>query len=155
MPTLHVEPINFDWNRVLTATGDPYKFPMPAKVLGKLQDSPAVYRWDAGLGADGKPVIYIGETGSLRRRVNNYLRMHGPKQKTNVRLFELFSELVSQENGIVRLDILRFDDFIISNKTIKQSDLSYKWVRVLLECLLVAHFLGAGYRVLNLSVNAS
>lgn len=152
MSFLHVSAIEFDWVPVVTVSGDRYTFPMPAKVLGKVQDSAAVYCWDAGEDPDGRCVIYIGETSNLRRRVNNYLKMHGPEQKTNVRLFDLFSQINAQ-NRVVTLSTLRFDDFRVGENTVTQSHLKQKWVRDLLEGLLVGQFIDAYHRVLNLSVD--
>ena len=113
---------------------------------------PAVYRWSVSTEVDGQSMIYVGETGSLRRRVNNYLKMHGPGQKTNVRLFEMFSKFVAK-NKEVTLDVLSFQKFTVSVSTITEERLEQKWVRLLLEGLMVAHSISPECKVLNLSVD--
>ncbi|MCE9653557.1 MAG: hypothetical protein K8Q89_10995 [Nitrosarchaeum sp.] len=145
--------IDFEWNSVLENKSDQYVFPnIVTDYMRQKYRMPAIYRWIVD--SDGMiESIYIGETVELcPRRVYGYLNP-GPSQMTNIRINNLFDELIKR-GKIIRLEYLVFSDFLFDGKKITDQDLIKKNIRVLLENIMITHHENAGVVILNQAINS-
>lgn len=143
--------LRYSWVPVLVEKDLEYYFPMDiSTTMKKEYKTPAIYRWNIFKSNpdDGKR-LYIGEAATLcPQRLQGYLKP-GPTQWTNKRLNDLFQALLKEELKI-KLEILKLEYSTIGKTPITQSDLVNKHIRKYIESLLVAHYSGKGYELLNL-----
>jgi hypothetical protein len=145
--------MNFKWAPVLENESDQYFFPntITAYMRQKYR-IPAIYRWIVE--SNGRiESVYIGETEELcPRRVYGYLNP-GSSQMTNIRINNLFDELI-KKGKIIRLEYLVFSDFFFDGKKITDQDLVKKNIRVLLENIMIIHHENDGIVILNQAINS-
>lgn len=111
---------------------------------------PAIYRWVVLENQDPRiKFAYIGEADSLcPRRINGYLNP-GPSQKTNKRIKGNFNELIAN-NYQIRCELLIIDKLIINNKRLEKECLSDKYIRKLIENLMIFISHQGGIKLYNL-----
>jgi len=145
--------IDFKWEPVFIRESEHYYFPNEiSDFMRRKYKAPAIYRWVVE--KDGKIVsMYVGEADELcPRRIYGYLNP-GPSQMTNIRINDLFHQLISQGNKIW-LEHLVLSSFIFDGKTITPSDLGKKTVRMFLENLILIHYESSGITILNQAVKS-
>jgi hypothetical protein len=143
--------LDFNWEKVLSSQNEPYTFPNDlSDYMKKRYNLPAIYRWLVYHG-DKLESVYIGEAEILcPRRIYHYLHP-GPSQMTNIRINELFTQLVNEGRKIT-LEILVFKEFVLDGKAVSISDLYKKTVRVFLEHLMMVHHENSGVMSLNKAI---
>lgn len=145
--------IGFEWQPVLENESSQYVFPntITAYMRQKYR-APAIYRWI--IESDGRiESVYIGETEELcPRRVYGYLNP-GPSQMTNIRINNLFDDLI-KKGKTIRLEYLVFSDFSFDGKKITAQDLVKKNIRVLLENIMITQHDNDGITMLNQAINS-
>lgn len=145
--------IDFEWKPILENESSQYVFPntITAYMRQKYR-APAIYMWI--IESDGRiESVYIGETEELcPRRIYGYLNP-GPSQITNIRINNLFNDLI-KKGKVIRLEHLVFSDFSFDGKKILARDLAKKNIRVLLENIMITHHENDGITMLNQAINS-
>lgn len=145
--------IGFEWQPVLENESSQYVFPNTITThMRQKYRIPAIYRWVV---ENNKTIesVYIGETEELcPRRVYGYLNP-GPSQMTNIRINNLFDDLI-KKGKTIRLEHLVFSDFSFDGKKITTQDLIKKNIRVLLENIMITHHENDGITMLNQAINS-
>lgn len=153
METIKIE-LNFEWDLVYKSPNEFYSF--PDKISPYLVENykrPFIYRWNIFREEphDLKK-IYIGEAINLIRRIKNYIKP-GPRQQTSKRINKLLNEFLNQ-NLKIRLEVLKINYFNFNNLIIiKNNDPEYlkeKYVRRLIEEIMINYYKQKGYKLLNL-----
>lgn len=124
----------FEWEPVLSGERANYLFPEAiTKFFRSRYSGPAVYRW-AIFESKQLQKVYYGEAEVLARRIDNY--RHGNKsQQTAARMKEF---LLSLEGHFeIRLDIFRFESFLLNGIEISEQSLCKKDVRCFFENFLI------------------
>lgn len=145
--------IDSEWKPILENKSVQYLFPNTITSYMRQQyKMPAIYRWVVDTDKTIESV-YIGETEELcPRRVYGYLNP-GPSQMTNIRINNLFNDLI-KKGKVIRLEHLVFSDFSFDGKKITAQDLAKKNIRVLLENIMLAHHENDGTTILNQAINS-
>ena len=145
--------MDFEWSPILEEELRQYLFPHKVTSYMRLKyQIPAIYRWVV---ENDKAVesAYIGETEQLcPRRVYGYLNP-GPSQMTNLRINNLFNELLTKGRSI-KLEHLLINDFCLNEKKITSNDLTSKNIRVLLESIMLAEYEKDGISLLNQAIKS-
>lgn len=138
--------LDCEWLPVLGDSGSRYSFPNPVpQWLSAYRPTFGVYRWIAETGA--KKIAYVGEAENYARRLYQYLKP-GPSQRTNLRLHETFTELVSR--GVaVTFDIMVLKSGSFAGTTLTTTDSGEADVRRLLEAVQIRWHRQNCYDVLN------
>ena len=141
--------IESEWTPVLQDDRGPYRFPspLPQRKAGPYA-GPAVYRWLPFLVTPGDiRQVYVGETDSLARRVNHYLKP-GSRQQTNLRMRSRMDALLL-EGKHVQLDVLRIECLQINGAVGPADALGDRELRRLVENWMVLVHRRNGFDVLN------
>jgi len=125
-----------------------YLFPQEiSKFMRDTYKHPAIYKW--AIENDRKiESIYIGEAEKLcPRRIRGYLKP-GPTQMTNIRLNSIFTDSLKNDKT-VSLYYMMFSTFTINDKEISIDELKDKYIRRLLENLLIIEEKKQDVNILN------
>jgi len=107
--------MDFEWKPVLEDKSAQYLFPNEITANMRQQyRTPAIYRWIVE-SDETVESVYIGETEELcPRRIYGYLNP-GMSQMTNIRINNLFKDLI-KKGKTIRLEHLVFSDFSLDGK---------------------------------------
>jgi hypothetical protein len=129
--------IKYGWVNVQIRMGISYRYPNPLSSFMREQYCrPVVYRWVVWAAGQGISALYVGETDTLTRRIQQYLRP-GPRQATNLRLKAFFDEAV-KKGELVELQALEFEAVQINKVKIAMDALGNTHIRKMLESFVLA-----------------
>lgn len=134
----------YSWKR-LFIQDLPYEF---SDIKLKFNENSCVYRWI--IIKDDDLMIYIGETKSFTKRINQYVKP-GIDQKTNIRLNSNFKTYI-KEGYKIYLEILDIKEMIINDNFLiqhKEINLDLKEFRRLIENYFIIDAKLKNIRVLN------
>ena len=143
MPEIQLK-LDYEWEHVESEKGKPYVFPQELTDFFKHRSHPAVYQWRVHKRDD--LWVYVGETESLARRVQGYLKP-GPSQTTNIRIKKSFENFL--ERGYeISLDTMRIKSLSIDGKLIENA-LDKMDTRRAIENILTFKYGDSGIKLLN------
>lgn len=133
--------LEFEWLALgaVTIDGDgSLEFPSPST-------DPGLYRFR--IDREGVRQVYIGESMNLRRRFA-YYRNPGPTQPTNIRINELFKQLIAT-GAVVSVDIITEGVKLKINNASTSADLHNKAVRRMIEHAAIVASGGSEIEIVN------
>lgn len=137
----HVIALEFEWLSLGSITIDSngsLAFPSPST-------DPGLYKFR--IDGDGVRQRYIGESMNLRRRFAHY-RNPGPTQPTNIRINELFKQLIAA-GAVVSVDIITEGVKLMINNASIAADLHNKAVRRMIEHAAIVASGGSEIEIVN------
>lgn len=143
--------LRYSWDLVFRDETNEYHYPMAVSPSMKKQfKKPGIYKWNIYKDSpDDQKKIYIGEAAILcPSRIQGYLTP-GSSQRTNIRIKNLFCELINQ--GLkIRLEVLNLQHSTIGKTPVTKEDLANKYVRRYIEAIMITHYQDKNYTLLNL-----
>lgn len=130
----------FNWNRIIINKNE-YKFEHDFRLKNHKN---YIYRWFIYKENETNK-CYIGETINLFKRINQY-KKPGKKQKTNIRIYESFKELID-DGYTIHLELLNLQHVILDESS--TGDVNLKEFRRLFENYFIIKAKKDGYDLLN------
>ena len=141
--------LKYIWEPLKDSTGNPYRFPSRIQnYLPSRHDRPGVYRWGIIPASGGDTVpqeILIGESGSLVRRLGEYVRPTTSAEEE----WNLKFNSMTKAGYIIECRLLQFESFELASSRVSMEDQSNPFVRKLLENLLLIVESAGPWRILN------
>ena len=129
-------PFKYEWI-TLRREGMEYAFPKDPRLFlpGKFQPYPGVYRWKINRQNASEPKLaLIGQSGNLRKRLNQYIKPNSPKMRG---WNEFFHKEVSC-GARIECQTLSFEPFTIRGACVSPDGvISSPFIRVLVENLML------------------
>ena len=126
-------PVVYDRNR-----------PLAADIHG-----PHIYRFSLKTKDGNLKSIYIGQTQSIQRRMNDYRYEIRAVPKDQVNRIRNEFALIEKDGGSVELHVLQIQSGSLDQRGIDQSSLQFPQVRHIVENLLLCHPVSRGVNILN------